>query len=362
MPQSRRTGRPKSPEAAAGARLAQKLPRAGADARPGRHLTEAGLLAAEIWLEERLYEAAPPRLRHARVRLWFIFMLLRHAGLRLVEIFRLTGDCLDFGRALLRVPGGGRASGREVPLPRPVARKLGKAWAWWEARERALPFSCDASRVRRGLTQCALACGLPPEPFTARGLRRNRGLELARAGVHPSLVDRFLGREAAERKSLVRFDADAARWMLRERIHGHARTSARNQFRGRVTRVRHMGLLAEVAFATASGLELRARVTSRSCRSLGLAPGTIVSGAVKALWIEARPPSGADDPPDGMNRLAGTVDSIRREAGFAETLVSLDDGDGACSVRPAAEMEWLRKAGARVEVVFSPAAIILTVG
>lgn len=331
---------------------------------PRRGLTEAELLAAEIWLEERLYAAAGPRLRHPRVRLWFIFMLLRHAGLRLVEIFRLRGGCLDFGRGLVQVPGPGGDAGREVPLPPAVGKKLAALWAAWEGRELALPFLCDASRLRRSLHQCALACGIAPELFTARELRRHRGLELAAAGIHPSLVDMFLGRDAAERKNLVRFDADAARWLLRERIQGHARTSARNHFRGRVTRVRHKGLLADVAFATASGLEVHARITGRSCRALGLAPGVIVSGAVKALWIEARPPASEDaEGPrdDGTNRLAGTVDSLRREDGYVETLITLDDGGAACSVRPAAEMEWLREAGARVEIVFSPAAVILTV-
>lgn len=349
-----------TPEAlTTGATPSQKPSRAAAT--PRRGLAEAGLLAAEIWLEERLYAAAGPRLRHPRVRLWFIFMLLRHAGLQLVEIFRLRGDCLDFGRGLVRVPAPGGDTGREVPLPLAVAKKLGALWANWEGRELALPFLCDASRVRRSLRQCALACGLSPELFTARELRRHRGLELAAAGVHPSLVDTFLGRDAAEKKSLVRFDADAARWLLRERIQGHARTSARNHFRGRVTGVRHKGLLADVSFATASGLEVRARITGRSCRSLGLAPGVIVSGAVKALWIEARPPQPEGTPDDGTNRLAGTVDSLRREDGYVETLITLDDGGEACSVRPAAEMEWLCEAGARVEIVFSPAAVILTV-
>lgn len=352
-----------TPDAAGeGTALPQRRRRSAPRPMPARQLTESELLAAEVWLEERLYEEASPRRGHARARLWFIFMLLRHAGLRLVEIFRIDGKCLDFAGALLRVPGVGAGAGREVPLPPGVARKLGRVWASWPGRECALPFSCDASRVRRGLRQCALACGTAPELLTARGLRRNRGLELARAGVHPSLVDVFLGREAVEKKSLVRFDADAGRRMLRERIHGHARTSARNHFRGRVTRVRHKGLLADVTFVTASGLEVRARITGRSCRSLGLAPGIVVSGAVKALWIGARPAPGGERTDDGHNRLAGIVDSVRREDGFAETLVSLDDGAQVCSVRPAAEMAWLGEPGERVEIVFGPEAVVLSVG
>lgn len=342
--------------------LSQAIFRPAPNAMPARHLAEAELVAAEIWLEERLHEAASPRLKHARTRLWFIFMFLRHAGLRLVEVFSLQGACFDFGRGLLRVPvqDGGDA-GREVPLPPDVSRKLGAVWAAWPGREMALPFVCDASRVRRGLRQCALACGLPPEAFNARELRRNRGLELELTGVHPSLVDVFLGREAAEKKSLVRFDADAAKWMLRERIQGHVRTSARNLFRGRVTRVRHNGLLADVTFATAAGLEVRARVTDRSCRSLRLAPGAIVRGAVKALWLEARP---ADSPPGAAeeNRFAGTVEAIRREGGFVEALITLEDGAQACAVRPAGEMAWLGGAGEKAAVVFSPDAVVLSVG
>lgn len=338
-----------------------------AGATPARGLTGAELAAAELWLEERLYADAEPRLRHPRVRMWFIFMLLRHAGLRLVEIFRLGGHSLDFRRGLLQVSAGDGA-GREVPLSPAVSRKLGTLWASWEGRELTQPFLCDASRVRRSLHQCALACGIAPGLLTARGLRRHCGLELAGAGLHPSLVDMFLGREAAEKKSLLRFDADAAQHLLREHIQGQARTSARNHFRGRVTGVGQSGLLADVTFATASGLELRARITTRSRRSMGLAPGVIVSGAVKALWIEVRPAPDAGAAPDegsaddGMNRLAGTVDSLRREDGFAETLISLDGGLVACAVRPAGEVEWLREHGQKVEIAFSPEAVILTVG
>lgn len=341
---------------------APQLPCPAPGAPPPRGLTDAGLAAAELWLEERLYAKAQPRLRHPRVRLWFIFMLLRHAGLRLVEIFRLRGDSLDFGRGLLRVPGSGEGTTREVPLSPSVARKLGTVWAGWEGRELPLPFLCDASRVRRNLAQCARACGLGPELFTARELRRHRGLELVAAGLPPALVDMFLGREAAEKKSLVRFDADAAKALLRERIQGHARSSARNHFRGRVTRVRPMGLLADVAFATASGLEVRARITSRSLRSLGLAPGVIVSGAVKALWIEVHPAANAGTAAEELNRLPGIVDALRREDGFAEILISLDGGLLACAVRPACEVDWLREPGQKVGIVFSPAAVILTVG
>ncbi|WP_165078350.1 MULTISPECIES: TOBE domain-containing protein [unclassified Desulfovibrio] len=337
-------------------------PRAQPGAVPSAGLTEAQLAAAELWLEERLYARAQPRLRHPRVRLWFIFMLLRHAGLRLVEIFRLRGGSLDFGRGLLRVPGSGTGTAREVPLPPAVARKLGSLWASWEGRELPLPFLCDASRVRRGLAQCARACGLAPELFTARELRRHRGLELVAAGLQPALVDMFLGREAAEKKSLVRFDADAAQALLRERIQGRARSSARNHFRGRITRVRPMGLLADVAFATASGLEVRARITSRSLRAMGLAPGVIVSGAVKALWIEVRPADNAGGADEELNRLPGTVDSLRREDGFAEILISLDGGLLACAVRPAGEVDWLGEPGQKVAIVFSPAAVILAAG
>lgn len=329
-------------------------------AAAGPGLTGAGLLAAEIWLEERVHAEARPRLRHPRVRLWLIFMLLRHAGLRLVEILRLPAGSLDFGAGLVRVSGQG--AGREVPLAPAVAAKLGKIWASWDGRELAFPLLCDASRVRRSLNRCALACGLPPELFTARGLRRHRGLEIAASGLPPSLVDSFLGRDAAEKKSLLRFDAASARNMLRAHIQGHARTSARNHFRGRVTRLSRHGLLVDVSFATASGLEMEARITSRSCRAMGLEPGSIVIGAVKALWIEARPPSGAGAAGRGTNRLVGTVEAISRDESHTEILLTLDDGALACAIRPSAEMAWLKEAGERVEIVFSSAAVILNLG
>ena len=110
------------------------------------------LLAVETWLWEKANVARGPREKRPRLRMWLIFMLLRYAALRLVEIFNLKPSHLDLQEGIIRVPDGDGTPGREVPLPLTVSRRLRRV-----LEDPALfPESqdlmrCDASYVRRCL-------------------------------------------------------------------------------------------------------------------------------------------------------------------------------------------------------------------
>ena len=87
-------------------------------------LSRSELLAAESWLWEHAEKAARPREKQPRLRMWLTFMLLRYAGLRLVEVFSVRFAHLDLREGIVRVPGTGEAQQREVPLPLTVSRRL----------------------------------------------------------------------------------------------------------------------------------------------------------------------------------------------------------------------------------------------
>ena len=139
------------------------------------------LLAVETWLWERATAARGPREKRPRLRMWLIFMLLRYAALRLVEIFEIMPTHLDFQEGVIRVPGTHETPGREVPLPLTISRRLKRVLEdpalFPETHEL---MRCDASYVRRCLQQCGAACGLPKGLLSARSLRHTRALELGR--------------------------------------------------------------------------------------------------------------------------------------------------------------------------------------
>lgn len=115
------------------------------------------LLSVESWLWERAAAARGPREKRPRLRMWLIFMLLRYAGLRLVEIFALGPPDMDLQGGIIRVKG---ACGREVPLPLAVSRRLRRVLedpGLFPASPELM--RCDASYVRRSLQQCGAACG-----------------------------------------------------------------------------------------------------------------------------------------------------------------------------------------------------------
>jgi molybdate transport system regulatory protein len=102
------------------------------------------------------------------------------------------------------------------------------------------------------------------------------------------------------------------------------RTSARNQFHGRVTRVRRGTIEAEVTLDLGAGQELVAVVTGESVRHLGLAPGREACALVKASWVVLA----ADDDlrTSARNQLHGTVARCRRGRVNCEVALELDGG------------------------------------
>jgi molybdate transport system regulatory protein len=117
-------------------------------------------------------------------------------------------------------------------------------------------------------------------------------------------------------------DSGAALELLRRLA---MRTSARNQFIGRIVAVTARTVDAEVAIEIQGGHRIAAGVTNESVESLGLRPGRTVWALIKAAAVGiAREP----DPqaPPGTNALPGVVQRITRGDGPAEVVVALSSG------------------------------------
>lgn len=162
----------------------------------------------------------------------------------------------------------------------------------------------------------------------------------------------------AEERALLRrrcgghFDADL---QLLERVA--VRTSARNQFFGRVAAVQRGPLLDSVCLELSGGLELRASVTPESTRCLGLAPGQELVALVKA---SATLVLGSAAAPEyaGHNRLGGTVQRVECSGERREIVVDLGHGlTGVANAGP--DLAEPFAPGQAAWLAFRPSAVLL---
>ncbi len=170
---------------------------------------------------------------------------------------------------------------------------------------------------------------------------------------YQTALDRLAERFATEPGG----DVPAFRRLLRRMT---VRTSARNQFAGRVRGLRESAVDFEVLVHVDEGLEIAAVVTRESAEQLGLAIGSEVIALVKSsslllltdetLRISAR------------NRLWGTVQRIVSGPVNAEVTLDLGQGRSACAVITRESLDHLALAeGVRACAAFKVSSVILAV-
>lgn len=99
------------------------------------------------------------------------------------------------------------------------------------------------------------------------------------------------------------------------------KTSARNQFRGKVKAVRRGAVNADVVLDLGDGVEICANITNDAVDELGLKRGRNAIALIKASFVVLA--TGDDIRVSARNRLAGTVDSIVRGPVNSEVKVQL---------------------------------------
>ena len=103
------------------------------------------------------------------------------------------------------------------------------------------------------------------------------------------------------------------------------KTSARNQFSGKIKSIKHGPVTSEITLVLENGAELVATVTEESCRELGLAEGGIATALIKACNIIVA----TDLHPmklSARNQLNGQITHVER--GAVNSIVSVDIGGG----------------------------------
>ena len=299
-----------------------------------RHLEPEALARVEAAFARRVEEARNGQQRLSRLRVWLVFLLLRHAGLRLAEARGFNDrEDVDVRRSLLLVRG---PYAREVPLPPPVLERVRGIINAVEAQGlRGELTLLDEGYLRRCLYARARECGVPGGLLSARSLRNTRAIELCRSGMPLKIVDAFLGQSSNDRTAaFLQYSEQDAKAIIHYYLHREMKmkTSARNVFPGRVSRLLHSGILVEVTLTTFSGLEVVAVITEESARTLALEEGKTVIATVKAPWVILARPEETPTLDSARNRFPGTVARVTRSEVASEVVVDLAEGSRVCAL------------------------------
>jgi molybdate transport system regulatory protein len=139
------------------------------------------------------------------------------------------------------------------------------------------------------------------------------------------------------------------------------KSSARNQFFGRVTTIKKGAVNDEVEIALNGEDRITAIITQDSTQNLGLAVGSEVWALIKASWVILV----SDNDTlriSARNRLRGTVSRITRGAVNSEVIVTLSGGNTVCAIVTNDSVEEMGLAeGSKVCAVFKASSVILGV-
>ncbi|WP_242489981.1 TOBE domain-containing protein [Noviherbaspirillum cavernae] len=109
------------------------------------------------------------------------------------------------------------------------------------------------------------------------------------------------------------------------------KTSARNQFYGKVSRIKHGAVNDEIEIELPGGDRIVAVITQESTQHLGLAIGSDAIALIKAPWVMLA--TGADDLKlSASNRLSGSVVKLTPGAVNTEVILQLRGGATVCAI------------------------------
>ncbi|MDR2077113.1 MAG: TOBE domain-containing protein [Desulfovibrio sp.] len=330
---------------------------AGGGKCPGAEQLAAATEAFSRWFRQ----ASTPMQRRSRGRIWLSFLLIRFGGLRLGEVLSLDDrKDLDIPGALIFVRG---PHAREAQFPAEVMREVA---AFLEepscAGIRGKVFRLDPGYLRRKFYERAGECGLSRSLLNPSALRSARAVELLRGGVPLRAVQSFMGQASADRHAgYIPVSNETASRIVHMYLNKETKmkTSARNAFSGKVTRLIREKLLVEVELTTLSGLRVVSVITAESASTLALAEGRILTATVKAPWvILTRKEDGLKT--SARNKYEGVISSVALSDLAAEVVTDLADGTKVVALVTRESADNLElKPGGEILVMFKAFSVIL---
>lgn len=226
--------------------------------------------------------------RLSRESVLLIFLIIRYTGAKLKEVLSLDlNRDIDLARrtVFFRGDSGGREP-RPVHISETFSAEIKDRIIGLKSRKHpARSLDLDPGFVRRKFYEQALACGFPKQLCGPEAIRRARGAELMQRNIPLPAVQMMLGHATPNLTSAyVAFSKDEIQAVTRRFLEKESgrKTSARNAFFGKVTRIVKGGIQAYVVIDTLDGERIVSVVTTDSMDRLGLRPGSIVTAEVKA--------------------------------------------------------------------------------
>lgn len=136
------------------------------------------------------------------------------------------------------------------------------------------------------------------------------------------------------------------------------RTSARNQFRGKVVSLTRGEINSEVILALSDSVQVVAIITNDSATSMALAEGSEVIALIKSSWVMLS--TDLNISTSARNKLSGVISHISDSEVNSEISIDLGHGKSLCAMITAASCEALDlQEGLEVAALFKASSVIL---
>lgn len=276
------------------------------------HLKTADLIQLSLAWETWASSASTPGRALTRLRIYLVFLLIRHGALRLGEVLGLEpARDLDLATGLLRIGG---ATARKIFLPPAAMRQIRRIISLPEATSPGF-LRLDPGFARRMFYAVAEPLGIPKALSGPRAIRQARAAELLALHMPPNMIQEFLG--------LRKPGAMAA--LLGGAI-GHLQDNPgdNNSFLAEITDLDEGMGSARIQMRTFSGLPLISICSMKDYIRLDPRVGQVARANVEPghVLIALQNPA-----PCAANHFRGTVHSIYKDSIESQLLIDLPGGD-----------------------------------
>jgi len=305
--------------------------------------------------------------RHARLRILMIFLIIRYTGAKLNEVLNLDPvRDIDFEKGFVILGNKREESGRsqrKVQMSEKLSHEIRALIS--DPPSKIDPqeiFHVDPGFVRRKFYERAEACGIAKQLGAPEILRKSRAIELMQNNLPLPAVQALLGHSTPNLTSAyVTFSEDDIQQVTRFVVEKESarKTSARNSFFGKIGTIQQGDIQSLVKIVTIGGHVVRTVITNDSLQRLGLKVGKMITAEVKAPWVMLHK-NGHEQECSGDNLFRGIVEKITRGVINTEYVVRITDGTQVCSIVTSESSRRLSLAeGDEAWVIFSSYAVVL---
>ena len=305
--------------------------------------------------------------RHARLRILMIFLIIRYTGAKLNEVLNLDPvRDIDFEKGFVILGNKREESGRsqrKVQMSEKLSHEIRALIS--DSPSKIDPqeiFHVDPGFVRRKFYERAEACGIAKQLGAPENLRKSRAIELLQNNIPLPAVQMLLGHSTPNlTSSYVSFSEDDIQQVTRLFVEKESarKTSARNSFFGKIQNIQKGDIQTRVEIMTIGGCIITTIITNDSLQRLGLRVGKLIPAEVKAPWVILQK-MGNKIEASADNMFNGIIERISLGAINSEYVVRIDDGTEVCSIVTSESCRRLSlEEGDRVWVLFNSFSVVL---